>query len=166
MDPINALKEVFTQQENSNQKADQELQEEIQVIGFEIGDEEFAIPILNVLEIVKPIEYTRVPRAPDYVLGVFNLRGNVFPLIDLRLKFNMPPIKMGKYTCYLLVKHGDRIAGFAIDRLSQALKFKESEIDPIPDGIGKKEELMQGVGKKGNRIITIIKAENLLRKTF
>ena len=61
----------------------------VQLVGFVVGEEEYAIPILNIQEIIKPIEYTRVPSVPDYVLGVFNLRGNVIPLIDLRKRFSL-----------------------------------------------------------------------------
>ena len=159
------LKEVFANQKTP-QKQEEAPQEELQVIGFKLGEEEFGIPILNILEIVKPIEYTRIPRTPDYVLGVFNLRGNVFPLIDLRLKFKMPAKKMDKHTCYIIINHEDKIAGFVIDHLSQAMRFQPSEIDDIPDGINEQEDLMQGVGKKEDSIITILKVENLLRKTF
>ncbi len=159
------LKEVFASQKTT-QKQEQKPQEELQVIGFKLGDEEFAIPILNILEIVKPIEYTRIPRTPDYVLGVFNLRGNVFPLIDLRLKFKISASKIDKHTCYIIIKYEDKIAGFVIDSLSEAMRFKLSEINDIPDNINGQEDLMQGVAKKENRIITILKVENLLRKTF
>ena len=63
--------------------SEKEREEIVQLVGFIVGDEEYAIPILNIQEIIKPIEYTRVPSVPDYVLGVFNLRGSVIPLIDL-----------------------------------------------------------------------------------
>ena len=69
--------------------SEKEREEIVQLVGFIVGDEEYAIPILNIQEIIKPIEYTRVPSVPDYVLGVFNLRGSVIPLIDLRKKFSL-----------------------------------------------------------------------------
>ena len=164
----NQLKEIFESQKNHYVQDTKEnsLEDELQVIGFVVGNEEFAVPILNVLEIVKPIDYTRVPGTPEYVLGVFNLRGNVFALIDLRLKFGLAPTKMDKNTCYLVIKHEDMIAGFVIDRLTEALRFKKSNIDPIPDGINEKEDLMVGVGKQDDKIITILKIENLLKKAF
>lgn len=68
--------------------SEKEREEIVQLVGFIVGDEEYAIPILNIQEIIKPIEYTRVPSVPEYVLGVFNLRGSVIPLIDLRKKFS------------------------------------------------------------------------------
>lgn len=164
------LKEVFKKQQNYTKNNDQDnIEDALQVIGFVVGDEEFAIPILNVIEIVKPIEYTRVPGTPDYVLGVFNLRGTVFPLINLRLKFGLPAIAQDKDTRYLVIKHEDKTAGFVIDKLTEAIRLKQSEIDPIPETFDEQEnimESMQGIGKREDRLITILKTEILLKKTF
>ncbi|MCD8212611.1 MAG: chemotaxis protein CheW, partial [Campylobacter sp.] len=84
----------------------------VQLVGFVVGEEEYAIPILNIQEIIKPIEFTRVPSVPDYVLGVFNLRGNVIPLIDLRKKFSLNVTKQSQSTRYIVMKDGENIAGF------------------------------------------------------
>jgi purine-binding chemotaxis protein CheW len=65
----------------------------VQLVGFIIGEEEYAVPILSIQEIIKPITWTRVPQTPAYILGVFNLRGSVIPLIDLRTKFGLGPKK-------------------------------------------------------------------------
>lgn len=163
-----ALKEIFDKQKQgfSKDQAQENLEDILQVVGFMVGDEEFGVPILNVLEIVKPIDFTRVPGTPSYVLGVFNLRGNVLPLINLRLKFNLPAIKPDKDTCYLVIKHEDMVAGFVIDKLTGALRLKHSQIDPIPETINAQEDLMFGVGKQDGRLITILKTQNLLKKTF
>ncbi|CBG39638.1 chemotaxis protein CheW [Helicobacter mustelae] len=164
------LKEVLKKQQNYTKNSEKEnIEDTLQVIGFVVGDEEFAIPILNVIEIVKPIEYTRVPGTPNYVLGVFNLRGNVFPLINLRLKFGLSAIAQDKDTRYLVIKHEDKTAGFVIDKLTEAIRLKHSEIDSIPESFDEQENLMQsmqGIGKRDNRLITILKTEILLKKTF
>jgi len=68
---------VQKQQEQKNAPVETEENEILQLVGFVVGEEEFAIPILTIQEIIKPIEYTRVPRTPSFVLGVFNLRGTV-----------------------------------------------------------------------------------------
>jgi len=87
----NVLKQQQQQKHHllEGNEPDQE-EEIIQLVGFIVGEEEYAIPILSIQEIIKPIEYTRIPSTPDYVLGAFNLRGNVIPLIDLRMKFHLP----------------------------------------------------------------------------
>lgn len=162
-----ALKEVFEKQRATNSHtAKEEIEGILQVIGFIVGNEEYAVPILNVIEIVKPIEFTRVPGAPNYVLGVFNLRGNVFPLINLRSKFGIPAIKQDKDTRYLVVRHEEQIAGFVIDKLTEAIRVRISDIDPIPQTLSEKENLIYGVGKQENRLITILKIQTLLKKDF
>ncbi|PAF47652.1 chemotaxis protein CheW [Helicobacter sp. 12S02232-10] len=162
------LKDIFDKQKETTQHAtrQEEIEDILQVIGFIVGNEEFAVPILNVIEIVKPIEYTRVPGTPNYVLGVFNLRGNVFPLINLRLKFGIPAAKQDKDTRYLVVRHNDQIAGFVIDKLTEAIRIKKSDIDPVPETLAEQDNLMYGVGKREDRLVTILKIETLLKRDF
>lgn len=138
----------------------------LQVVGFLVGDEEFAVPILSIQEIVKPIEYTRVPGTPNYVLGVFNLRGNVFPLINLRLKFGLPELKQNKDTRYIVIRHNDEIAGFVIDKLTEAVRISESNIDPTPETLHEEASLIYGIGKQKDRLITILEVEYLLKRAF
>lgn len=137
-----------------------------QLVGFIVGEEEFAIPILYIKEIIKPIEYTRVPSVPDYVLGVFNLRGNVIPLIDLRIKFNLNPFKMTANTRYIVMKDDDNIAGFVIDRLTEAIRINKDRIDQPPETLAKDKGMIQGIGKRDNNILTILKVEALLKRDF
>ena len=141
-------------------------EEIIQLVGFIVGEEEYAIPILSIQEIIKPIEYTRVPSTPGYVLGAFNLRGNVIPLIDLRLKFNLPKKEEDETTRYIVMKDGDNIAGFVIDKLTEAIRLKKSAIDPTPETLHKDQGMIYGIGKKEKTIITILKVDKLLERDF
>ncbi len=137
-----------------------------QLVGFIVGDEEYAIPILNIQEIIKPIEYTRVPSTPSYVLGAFNLRGNVIPLIDLRRKFNMPPQNQNAETRYIVMKDGDNIAGFVIDKLTEAIRLTDRQIEPAPETLHKEQGTISGIGKRKDSILTILRVEALLKRTF
>ncbi|EOD2678369.1 chemotaxis protein CheW, partial [Campylobacter jejuni] len=94
------LEQILQKQQTQMAGPDVDQREDdiIQLVGFVVGDEEYAIPILNIQEIIKPIEYTRVPSVPDYVLGVFNMRGNVMPLIDLAQRFHLGSSKMTPQT--------------------------------------------------------------------
>ena len=78
---------------------------------------------------------------PSYVLGVFNLRGNVYPLIDLRAKFGLPVIKQNKDTRYIVIKHNDEVAGFVIDKLTEAIKINEADIEPTPETLNEEADL-------------------------
>lgn len=167
MNPTNnALKNVFNKQQQGREVKASDSENIFHVIGFIVGAEEFAVPILNIIEIVKPIEYTRVPGTPDYVLGVFNLRGNVFPLINLRMKFGISAARQDEDTRYLVVNHNDEIAGFLIDKLTEAVRINESDIEPVPDTFNERENLMYGIGKRDDRLITILRVDNLLKRTF
>ena len=146
--------------------SEKEREEIVQLVGFIVGDEEYAIPILNIQEIIKPIEYTRVPSVPEYVLGVFNLRGSVIPLIDLRKKFSLNAAKPRPSTRYIVMKEGDNVAGFVIDRLTEAIRIQQNRIDPPPETLLKDKGMIYGIGKRDNNILTILKVETLLKRDF
>ena len=161
------LKDVISkqqQQQNSNENVHTE--DIVQLVGFIIGEEEYAVPILTIQEIIKPIGWTRVPQTPDYVLGVFNLRGSVIPLIDLRLKFGLPAKKQDDETRFIVMKNGEDVAGFVIDRLTMALRLNKKDIGPAPDTIDGDNTIIDGVGKRENNILTILKVDKLLERDF
>jgi purine-binding chemotaxis protein CheW len=164
-----ALGEVLKKQKEQlvsvpeKEKIDEDI---MQLVGFIVGEEEYAIPILSIQEIIKPIDYTRVPKTPEYVLGVFNLRGNVIPLIDLRKKFSLPSKHIDGDTRYIVLKDGDNIAGFVIDKLTEAIRIKKSQIEETPETMSKKDGYIYGIGKRDRGIITILKVDSLLKKDF
>lgn len=138
----------------------------VQLVGFVIGEEEYAVPILSIQEIIKPISWTRVPQTPKYILGVFNLRGSVIPLIDLRTKFGLGSKKHNEETRFFVLKEGDDVAGFVIDRLTMALRINKKDIGPAPDTMAGDESMIDGVGKQADRILTILKVPKLLERDF
>ncbi len=138
----------------------------VQLVGFIIGEEEYAVPILSIQEIIKPIGWTRVPQTPPYILGVFNLRGSVIPLIDLRVKFGLSAKKHNEDTRFFVLKQGDDVAGFVIDRLTMALRINKRNIGPAPDTVAGDDSLIDGVGKQADRILTILKVNKLLERDF
>ncbi len=160
------LKDIINKQSDQQNSDIVNLDDVVQLVGFIIGDEEYAIPILAIQEIIKPFPWTRVPQVPAYVKGVFNMRGSVIPLIDLRLKFGLNEQKHNDETRFIVMKVGDEIAGFIIDRLTMALRIKKKNIGPAPDTINSEDSLIDGVGKEEDRIITILKADKLLKRDF
>ena len=160
------LNDIIKKQQEALNKTDEEKVEEVeQLVGFIVGDEEFAVPILSIQEIIKPIEWTRVPFVPDYVLGVFNLRGNVLPLIDLRKKFNAPTAEMDENTRFIVMKIQGEDVAFVIDKLTSALRIPKKNITPPPDTYSNEDDIIEGVGRLDDgRIITILKVDNLIRR--
>ena len=160
------LKEIISKQTEQNDSIVEQLDDVVQLVGFVIGDEEYAVPILSIQEIIKPFPWTRVPQVPKYVLGVFNLRGSVIPLIDLRLKFGLPSKKQSDDTRFIVMRDGDDVAGFVIDRLTMAIRIKKENVGPPPDTVNGDDTIIDGVGKQEDKIITILKVKKLLQRDF
>jgi purine-binding chemotaxis protein CheW len=160
------LQQVINKQNNALIGDESKIDEVIQLVGFIVGEEEFAIPILSIQEIIKPISCTRVPQTPTYILGVFNLRGSVIPLIDLRARFGLTSQKHGEETRFVVMKNGDDVAGFVIDRLTEAIRMPKRDIGPAPETVSESETMIDGVGKQSDRIVTILKVNKLLERNF
>ena len=160
------LKQIIDKQGQQQEVGQDQLDDVVQLVGFVIGEEEYAVPILSIQEIIKPIRWTRVPQTTPYVLGVFNLRGSVIPLIDLRLKFGLGAKNHNEDTRIFVLKQGDDVAGFVIDRLTMALRIKKRDIGPAPDAMVGDDSMIDGVGKQEDRILTILKVDKLLKRDF
>jgi purine-binding chemotaxis protein CheW len=160
------LKDIINKQGAQQEGSLDQSDDIVQLVGFIIGEEEYAIPILSIQEIIKPFSWTRVPQVPKYVMGVFNLRGAVIPLIDLRLKFGLGEKKHNDETRFIVMRDGDEVAGFVIDRLTMAIRIKKSDIGPAPDTSSGDDTMIDGVGKQEDRIITILKVNKLLERDF
>jgi len=160
------LKQIIDKQNKQQETGLDQSDDIVQLVGFIIGEEEYAVPILTIQEIIKPISWTRVPQTPKYVLGVFNLRGSVIPLIDLRIKFGLPPKNHNDETRFFVLKQDDEVAGFVIDRLTAAIRIKKSDIGPPPDTLASEESMIDGVGKQEGKILTILRVNKLLERDF
>jgi len=119
---------------------------------FRLDHEEYGIPILTVVEIIKMMEVTPVPGTPSYVRGVINLRGKVIPVIELRKKFGMERTDDTAETCIIVVKvaaaHGGLIMGILIDAVSEALDIGAEQIEPPPEfGAACDTEFILGMAK-------------------
>ena len=163
---MGSLNDIVKKQLQSQQEEEEAVQEEVvQLVGFMVGDEEFAVPILAIQEIIKPIEWTRVPFTPDYILGVFNLRGNVLPLIDLRVKFHSHANEIDENTRFIVIKIQEEDVAFVIDKLTSAIRIPKKSILPPPDTYSNEDDIIKGVGRMDDgRIITVLKVDNLIKK--
>ncbi len=104
---------------------------------FRLASEEYGLQILKVREIIGVMDITRLPRTPDFVKGVVNLRGKVIPVIDLRLRFGMPAKEYDEKTCIIVldVREGDVniLMGIIVDSVSEVLNVTLDEIEPTPN---------------------------------
>ena len=130
---------------------------------FVLGDEEYGIEILKVREIMGIMEITPVPQTPDYMKGVINLRGNVIPIIDLRLKFAMPEVEHTKETCIIVAEVGATQVGVIVDSVSEVTDIKGEDIEEAPSfGQGVDTNFIMGLGKTKKKIIILLDIERVL----
>jgi purine-binding chemotaxis protein CheW len=122
-------------QEKKNRKNGQEAVMNLpgKYLTFELNREFYGIPILKVREIIGLLPITRVPRTPEFTMGVINLRGKVIPVIDLRRKFGMPEAEPTEETCIIVVDVEEIIIGVLVDRVSEVLDVDLEQLEPTPN---------------------------------
>ncbi|MCX6136017.1 MAG: chemotaxis protein CheW [Ignavibacteriales bacterium] len=141
-------------------------EELLQLVSFEIGSEEFGVDILKVQEIIRTLEVTRVPNAPEYVDGVINLRGKVIPIVDMRRRFGMDRKVQDKNTRIVVVELSGRTIGFIVDAVSEVLRIPKSVTEPPPSIVaGINAEYITAVGKLEDRLLILLDLEKILTAT-
>lgn len=132
-------------------------------LSFFLGDEEYGIEILRVREIIGLMPITSVPRVPDYIRGVINLRGKVIPIVDLRLKFGMPEVEATEETCIIVVQTGDDSVGAVVDKVSEVMDIGEDDIvDAPPLGPDVNTDFILGIGKAEGRVKLLLAIDKVL----
>jgi purine-binding chemotaxis protein CheW len=129
----------------------------IQVVSFHLDREEYGVDISQVQEIIRMVEITHVPRAPHFMEGVINLRGQLIPIIDLRTRFSMPRAEHTKSTRIIVTEIGNKRVGIVVDGVSEVLNIPMEQIEEAPEIItGAGSEYIQGVGKVNERLIILL----------
>ncbi|MBD3381485.1 MAG: chemotaxis protein CheW [candidate division Zixibacteria bacterium] len=132
-------------------------EELLQLVSFKLGEEEFGVDILKVQEINRLVEITKVPRTPDFVEGVINLRGKVIPIIDLRKRFGLNLKDNDKDTRIVVIDIDGSIMGMIVDAVSEVLRLPESTIEPAPEiATSIDSEYIRGVAKLEDRLLIFL----------
>ena len=135
-----------------------------QFLTFALGDEEFGIDILKVQEIKGYSAITRVPRTPQDIRGVMNLRGTIVPVIDLRQRLGLSRADANRFTVIVVVNVNDRVSGLVVDSVSDVLTLPAESIQPPPElGMRQEARFVRGMAKVGERLAILLDAERLLR---
>lgn len=147
---------------NNNQIAPEEEKgrsesEPIQYIVVRLGDEQYGIDIRNIDNIVKMQRITRVPKLPAYLKGVINMRGEVIPVLSIRLKMGLEADEITKATRILIVKlEEEGNVGFVVDEVKEVVTLYETEIERISSDItAEKGNLINAVGKHNGELISL-----------
>jgi purine-binding chemotaxis protein CheW len=137
---------------------------------FNLGGESYGLEIMKVQEIIKIIDVTQIPKTPEFVRGVINLRGKVIPVIDLRLKFEIQAQEDTEKTCIIVmqVKSKDdtvTILGIIVDEVSEVLDIGEEKIEPTPSfGATIDTDFILGMGKVGDKVMSMLDIDKILTK--
>ncbi len=130
---------------------------------FVLAGEEYGVEILRVREIIGVMDITSVPKTPDFVKGVINLRGKVIPVVDLRLKFGMDEIERTEETCIIVVDVDGIEMGTVVDKVSEVQDIPGDEIEDAPTfGANVDTRFILGMGKAGGNVTILLDIAKVL----
>lgn len=138
-----------------------------QYLGFFLEEKEYGIPILKVDGIIKFSKITPIPKVQNYIKGIINLRGQIIPIIDLRLKFGIAEARYNERTCIIVVKidmkKQEKFVGLIVDIVSEVFSISVSDIEsPTDYAIDMKENFLSGIGKIKDKVIMLLDIETIV----
>jgi len=139
---------------------------EMQLVGFRIGEESFAAPISKVQEIIRNSSIVKIPKAPDFVEGVINLRGNVICVIDLRKRFGMLPRETADKQLVIIAEVGEVVVGLQVDSVSDVFIVRGDQFQKIPAmAVGIDQKFIRGIVKRDEKMIIVTDIDRILGQT-
>ncbi|MFH0786315.1 MAG: chemotaxis protein CheW [Pseudomonadota bacterium] len=136
-----------------------------QYITFFLDQEEYALELLKIKEIIAYHPLTRVPRMGGFIKGILNLRGVILPVFDPREKFGLPPRPYESHTVILILELAGRLLGLIVDEASDVIDLAPEVIQPTPDfSTSIQSEYIQGIGTIEDRLVVLLNADRLLNE--
>ena len=135
----------------------------IQLATFLVGEQEYALDIMRIKEIINPLKITPVPKTPLFIEGVVELRGAILPIVDLRKRFDLPASQRTRSTKYIIVSIEGRIIGLIVDAVGEVLRVPRGEVRPAP-GLESADggDYWSGVCHVAGRIIMVLNIDRIL----
>lgn len=138
-------------------------QQEIQLACFRLGSEMYALDIMKIKEIIRPQTLTPVPKAPEFIEGVINLRGAVIPIVDMRLRFDVAVEGNERSERIIICSVANKIIGLIVDEVDEVRRYSRQEIQPSPQFLkGKGSEFFLGVCRKDGQLVMLVDLERIL----
>ncbi len=134
-----------------------------QWVTFRLGEETYGINVMQVQEVLRVTEIAPVPGAPDYVVGIINLRGNVVTVIDTRKRFGLIPKEPDDASRIVIIEAEDQVIGILVDSVAEVVELRASEIESAPN-VGNEESAryIQGVTSHGGELLILVDLNQLL----
>ena len=136
--------------------------QEVEMLSFRLGGEEYALMVEDVKEVLKNRELTQVPNAPEYILGVTALRGPILAVIDLSRRLGLPPAARDDKSRILVVSSNDEDTGIVVDRVTGVVRIHLEDIRPVPETIEQGSEYLRGIVRKNDRLYILLDREKAL----
>jgi purine-binding chemotaxis protein CheW len=132
-------------------------------LAFTLGQEEYCVDILKVQEIRAYETVTKIANTPDFIKGVINLRGNIVPIIDLRIKFRLPRADYTDLTVMIILNIRNRVVGIVVDSVSDPIALSEEQIKAAPEfGATLDTQYIVGLGTVDDRMLIVVDIEKLM----
>ncbi|MEC8080255.1 MAG: chemotaxis protein CheW [Pseudomonadota bacterium] len=132
---------------------------------FVLGDETYALDIMTVKEIRGYEATTKIANAPDFIKGVINLRGDIVPIIDLRIKFGIGEPTYNEWTIVIMLNIHERIVGIVVDGVSDVMNLEDEEVKPAPEfGVAFDSKYLHGLATLEDHMVIIVDIEALISR--
>lgn len=144
-------------------RKDQVNDEVLQWVTFQLEEETYGINVMQVREVLRHTEIAPVPGAPDYVLGIINLRGNVVTVIDTRSRFGLMQGEITDNTRIIVIESERQVIGILVDSVAEVVYLRSSEIDTTPSvGTDESSKFIQGVSNREGKLLILVDLNKLL----
>ncbi|BCE01883.1 chemotaxis protein CheW [Marinicellulosiphila megalodicopiae] len=135
----------------------------LQWVTFRLDNETYGINVMQVQEVLRYTEIAPVPGAPNYVMGIINLRGNVVTVIDTRERFGLPSQELSDNTRIVIIETDEQVVGILVDAVAEVVYLRQSEIELAPNvGNDESAKFIQGVCHKNDELLILVELEKLL----
>ncbi|MDP5032718.1 MAG: chemotaxis protein CheW [Paraglaciecola sp.] len=135
----------------------------LQWVTYKLGEETYGINVMQVQEVLRYTEIAPVPGAPDYVLGIINLRGNVVTVIDTRSRFGLPSSEISDNSRIVIIESDEQVVGIMVDSVAEVVYLRSSEIDSAPNvGTEESAKFIQGVSNRDGQLLILVDLNKLL----
>ncbi|MBS3803706.1 MAG: chemotaxis protein CheW [Oleiphilaceae bacterium] len=151
---------MAAQNDKQNQSQDDQV---LQYVTFRLENETYGIDVMQIQEVLRYTEIAPVPGAPDYVLGIINLRGNVVTVIDTRRRFGLMDAEITDASRIVVMESSNQVMGVLVDSVAEVVYLKSSEIETAPN-VGNEEsaKFIQGVCNKNGELIILVELDKML----